>query len=119
MIKMEATVATTMTRAGVDYARESGYEALLRELVLSAVACMPCEVFLFGSRARGAHGRASDFDIGIRGLSEREFESVKRRIEDEVEEGPIPHDIDIVDFDRVSEPFRSAALKDRIIWKSV
>lgn len=102
----------------VDLARESMYLEQIRSLVLSVVEGMPCEVFLFGSRARGQVRRASDFDIGIRGLPDEVFRVVKRRIEDVVEEGFIPHEVDIVNFDRAPEPFHSVALKARVIWKN-
>lgn len=104
--------------AAIDSAREAEFERVLRALVLEAVAKLPCEVFLFGSRARGETRRASDFDIGIRGLSKDSFETIRRHIEDAVEDGPILHEVDIVDFDSATEPFRTAALEDRVVWKN-
>jgi hypothetical protein len=56
--------------------------------------------------------------VGIRGLSAAAFSDVRRRITDAVEEGNIPHEVDVVDFSRASESFRSIALKDRIVWKN-
>jgi predicted nucleotidyltransferase len=106
------------SRAEVDLERESDFELRLRVIVLSAVADARCEVFLFGSRARGETRRASDIDIGIRGLPVEGFRRVKRLVEDAVEAGNIPHEVDIVDFDSATEPFRSLALKDRVIWKN-
>jgi hypothetical protein len=35
-----------------------------------------------------------------------------------VEESNLPHEVDVVDFDSAFEPFRSAALKERMVWKS-
>ena len=105
--------------AEVDLSKEADFEGQVRALVLRTVSDSACEVFLFGSRARGETRRDSDLDIGIRGLSADAFARVKRLVEDSVEEGNIPHEVDIVDFDRAREPFRSIALKDRIIWKSV
>jgi predicted nucleotidyltransferase len=102
----------------VDHAREKEFEVRLREIVLSICSAYPCEVFLFGSRARGDTKRSSDFDVGIRGLPATVFSELRRKIEDAVEEGNIPHDVDIVDFNRVLEPFSSIALKDRIVWKN-
>ena len=104
--------------ADVDLERESDFELRLRGIVLDAVADARCEVFLFGSRARGETRRASDFDIGIRGLSAEGFRRVKRLVEDAVEDGNIPHEVDVVDFDNATEPFRGLALKDRVIWKN-
>jgi predicted nucleotidyltransferase len=102
-----------------DEEREAGFERELREIALSAASGLACEIFLFGSRAQKKARRASDFDIGIRGLSVREFGAVKERIEEAVEESHIPHGVDVVDFDRALEPFKSAAAKERVVWKSV
>ncbi len=103
---------------GFDAEREAGYEAVLKAIVLKVLEGLPCEAFLFGSRPRGEARRSSDFDIGIRGLSPEAFSRARRIIEEEVEEGPIPHEVDVVDFDRASEPFKSAALAGGIVWKS-
>jgi uncharacterized protein len=109
----------TLPKYEVDLEKEAGFEAHIRKIVLDAVSDRSCEVFLFGSRARGVTRRDSDFDIGIRGLSREGFARLKRLVEAAVEEGNIPHEVDIVDFDGAAEPFRSIALKDRVIWKSV
>ncbi len=105
--------------ASVDLEREKYYELLLREIVLRNSSEFQCEVFLFGSRARGEVRRASDFDIGIRGLAQAGFRLVKRRIEEEVEESIIPHGVDVVDFDRAGERFGAEALRGITVWKSV
>ncbi len=104
---------------GFDELREASYEAELKRIVLGATQGLSCEVFLFGSRARGEARRSSDFDIGIRGLSPEIFTRVRRSIEDAVEESCIPHEVDVVDFDRAGEPFLSVALRWRVVWKSV
>jgi len=110
-------MTSKLESASVDMAKEAGFERELRDIVLAATAKVTCEVFLFGSRARGAATRASDFDIGIRGLSARLFAKVKSDIEDAVEESHIPHEVDILDFETASEAFRSVACKDRVVWK--
>jgi len=107
------------TMGEVDFKREKHYEFLLKEIVLRSSAELQCEVFLFGSRARGEVRRASDFDIGIRGLARADFRLVKRRIEEVVEESIIPHEVDVVDFDDVGERFKPEALRRIVVWKSV
>lgn len=102
----------------VDLERETSYERTVQKIVLDAVGAFDCEVFLFGSRARGEVRRSSDFDIGIRGLEAKAFREVKRRIDDAMEAGNVPHDVDVVDFDRAEESFRAVALKDTVQWKS-
>jgi predicted nucleotidyltransferase len=108
----------TQGSSDVDLAREESFEQELKGIVLSIIGDRTCEVFLFGSRAQRRTRRSSDFDIGIRGLSAKEFTAIKARIVDAVEESHIPHEVDVVDFDSALEPFRTAALKDRVIWKN-
>ncbi|MCX7025254.1 MAG: nucleotidyltransferase domain-containing protein [Spirochaetes bacterium] len=103
----------------VDAVCEERFEQQLHRLVLSIVGDRVCEVFLFGSRAQKRTRRSSDFDVGIRGLPAKEFDMVKARIVDAVEESHIPHEVDVVDFDRMLEPFRSVAQEERVVWKSV
>lgn len=105
--------------ADIDEKREAEFERRLRDIVLGAASGMACEIFLFGSRAQKRTRRSSDFDIGIRGLSEREFRVLKERVVQAVEESSIPHEVDVVDFDRALEPFRSVAQRERVVWKSV
>lgn len=104
--------------ASFDIDRERQYEELLKTIALDACTGLSCEVFLFGSRVRGKARRTSDFDIGIRGLDRSTFMRVKRAIDDAVERSPIPHEVDIVDFDQASKPFMVAALRERKIWKN-
>lgn len=72
-------------------------------------------VFLFGSRAAGQGRPGSDYDIGLyRG---RPIPLVTiAKIKDELEDYPIPVNIDLVDFSTVSEPFKQLALSTITIW---
>lgn len=64
-------------------------------------------VFLFGSRADGTATRRSDFDIGIEGAMMSS--EAKANIYLDLEDLPILHKIDFVDFRAVSEKFRKVA----------
>ncbi|AEJ18264.1 nucleotidyltransferase family protein [Gracilinema caldarium] len=103
--------------AYVDTEREQAYEALLRERVLSLCAGLPCTIYLFGSRARKQARRSSDFDIGIEGLDTQTFRRLKIALQDWLEESPIPHTIDVIDFSHADPVFVIHAKKDAIIWK--
>lgn len=105
-----------MTRDERKY--EEKYLDMLRAIVVKEAADKPCKVFLFGSRATGRMKRFSDYDIGIAGLRDEDFRRLKQRIIDEVEESLIPHEVDIVNFDTVSESFRKIALTDAMVWKN-
>jgi len=68
------------------------------------------QVVLFGSRAQGKAKPRSDFDLGVVGdtpLPLADFFA----IEDMLDELPTLYRIDWVDFARVSERFRTQALK--------
>lgn len=102
----------------VDLEREAVYERRLRDEALRLTAGLSCTILLFGSRARGAVRRSSDFDLGVLGLSEAEFGRLRREIEDYVEESDIPHGVDVVDLDRAEPSFKEIALREAIAWKS-
>jgi len=65
-------------------------------------------VFLFGSRAGGTARRGSDYDIGIEGPARLDL-STLFVIQNEVEELPTLHKIDIVDFTGTSASFQRVA----------
>jgi len=67
-------------------------------------------VFVFGSRAGTYHKRYSDIDVGIKGENPVEFKTVAR-LKDIFEESDIPYTIDLVDFQKVSDRFKSVAEK--------
>ena len=102
----------------VDVERESRFLEEVKRLVLASVEGYACQVFLFGSRVQGRIKRSSDFDIGITGLAQPDFNAVKRKIEELVEESPVPHDIDVVNFDSAEEAFKNIALREISVWKN-
>ena len=96
---------------------EEKYLNQMRDLVLKATSSLDCTVFLFGSRARGAHRRSSDIDIGFSGLSESSFTKMRDQLLSELEDSIIPHHVDLVNIDTVPREFRDVALKEVIVWK--
>lgn len=68
------------------------------------------QAFIFGSRAMGSGKKFSDIDIGI--ISpEKIGAELLGNIREESENSNLPYNIDIVDFNTVSERFRNFALK--------
>ena len=91
-------------------------ERIIKNVVSKHVDTNGTYVFLFGSRAEGTARRASDYDIGLYADKPIPW-SVIARIKDELlEEYPIPIEIDIIDFSRVSEDFKKIALREIKIW---
>ena len=87
-------------------------------LILGAVAMIVKEnvegeyqLFLFGSRATGAHDDKADIDVGI--LPEKSLMPVQiQNIKDKIFEIPTLLKIDFIDFSMVSDDFKFAALKN-------
>lgn len=65
-------------------------------------------VFLFGSRATGDARRGSDYDIGVEGPEQIDL-STLFAIQEEIEELPTLHKIDVVDFAGASSAFQRVA----------
>ena len=65
-------------------------------------------IFLFGSRASSKARPNSDIDIGIEGPDSISTK-VLSSINEELEEADTLYSIDVIDFSRVSEKFRSVA----------
>ncbi|WP_459941647.1 nucleotidyltransferase family protein [Deferrisoma palaeochoriense] len=89
----------------------------LRRLVLRAFEGVDADVFLFGSRARGGATARSDWDIGYRCVSEPP-RAVLVRLEETLEELPIPVRVELVDFRDVPQEFRRVVLAQGVkVWK--
>ena len=90
-------------------------EATIKTVVMKHIKPEESFVFLFGSRA-GGYGRPnSDYDVGFYRGEKIPFKVIAR-IQDELEDYPIPVDIEIVDFAVVSDEFKKLALRDIKIW---
>lgn len=90
-------------------------EPAIKKVIAKHVDPKDSYVFLFGSRAAGGSRPASDYDIGIY-RHEKIPLSVIARIKDELEDFPIPVDIEIVDFTTVTDEFKKLALRQIKIW---
>ena len=71
------------------------------------------KAFIFGSRASGTNRPHSDYDLGVSGprpLSPYEW----GELHDALEEAPIVHAVDVVDFYPASQSFKEEALQHTI-----
>ncbi len=68
-------------------------------------------LFFFGSRVRGDNSPRSDIDLGIKGEGKLPAK-LKLEIEEKLQNLPILYKIDLVDFNDVSEEFRSKVFKN-------
>jgi predicted nucleotidyltransferase len=90
-------------------------ENIIKEVVSRHINLRESFVFLFGSRASKQSRINSDYDIGLYGDKKVPF-GVIAKINNELENYPIPVDIDIVDFTTTTPEFRRIALREIQIW---
>ena len=74
-------------------------------MIFSGLGERKARVFLFGSRAKGRSGRASDIDVGVLPVDELPI-GLLREIRSSLEESDVPHEIDLVDLSHAEEEFR-------------
>ena len=89
-------------------------QQLAIELVRRHIPDRSYRLFLFGSRARGTARPASDIDLGIEGPSPVPYATLAA-IREGLEEAPILHSVDVVDFRRVPRKFREVARERRYV----
>ncbi len=93
------------------------YLNLTKQIVLSHLRDIDCQVFLYGSRACGKAGWGSDIDIGILGAQPLE-KKLLADIRHSLEESVVPYHVDLTDFAVVKDDtFRQQALKETVKWK--
>ncbi|MCB4755755.1 MAG: nucleotidyltransferase domain-containing protein [Elusimicrobia bacterium] len=99
----------------IENMNQEEWEPLINRIILKHVDPKETLVFLFGSRARGGFHRAADYDVGLYNTKKIPLATIAK-IKDELEDHPIPVDVDIVDFSSVPEEFKRLALKEVKIW---
>jgi predicted nucleotidyltransferase len=68
------------------------------------------QIFLFGSRTTSTHHPFSDIDIGITSKQAISFQ-LMAKITGALEESDLPVRIDVIDFSKVSDAFKTIAQK--------
>ncbi|MCP4750152.1 MAG: nucleotidyltransferase domain-containing protein [Proteobacteria bacterium] len=86
-----------------------------RKIILNLLDDPNVRVFLFGSRTSGQAGFSSDIDVGFSGFQESS-QTCFRKIRMALEESRVPYHVDLVDFDKTSDEFKTIALKNVIKW---
>lgn len=88
---------------------------VVRDIVLRGLGGLHCRVMLFGSRATGRPGRASDVDIAI--LPRQPLpRGLLSSIREALEESAVPWRVDLVDLSEVDPSFRSRVFEEGIEW---
>lgn len=91
-------------------------ERMALDIVRAHLPDRAYRVFLFGSRAGGTAHERSDIDIGIEGPRAVPHETLAAIVET-IDEMPTLYSVDVVDFARVPETFRSVA-RERVPLES-
>lgn len=80
-----------------------------RKIVKDILKKYPYTFYVFGSRAKGTQRRLSDLDLCF-------FEDIPRNvqchIEGDFDDSDLPFTVDLVDWQRCSDPFRKLINKD-------
>ncbi len=90
---------------------------IAKKIITKYIDPKSCFVFLFGSRAVGKNRPQSDYDVGIY-TGKKIPLIIIAKIKNELEEYPIPVDIDFVDFAKVSRSFKKIALQEIELWNT-
>lgn len=87
------------------------WELRLVEHLKSKIFPKETKIYLFGSRARGDHNRASDIDIAFENLPEG---YKLNRLNEEIEDLNIPYTVDLIDLSHTSKDFYDKCLSESI-----
>ena len=96
--------------------KKDKYIEIIKKIVLNKMAkYKDVKVIFFGSRAKGEKIlRSSDVDIAIDG----DFKKIDLiNLKEELEEAPIPYEVDIVNLNTADEIFKQKVYKEGIFWK--
>jgi predicted nucleotidyltransferase len=107
--------AKIKTRTGMTATRERALDGL-RRMITEALREHAAEVWLFGSCARGDLRQHSDIDIAILprdALPEGFFAALAA----EIEESPIPYDVDLVDLRRADPALVEEVRREGVRWR--
>ena len=91
---------------------EPQHRVLLEKLVLAPLRAMGCQVWVFGSRARGDYKKFSDLDLLIEGQPSAQLLG---EICENLEESSLPIKVDLVVESNLAESYRPNVLRDRIL----
>ena len=83
--------------------------------VLSRYIDADCEVFVFGSRAKLTNHRHSDLDMVVRSDAPIDLSKLAL-ISDAFSESDLPFRVDFIDWNRISEEFRSHMQGHWVPW---
>ena len=114
---MAAAMTSTPGEAAAPDARLQADLDEVKRIVLQGLGALRARVWLFGSRAQGKAGRASDIDVAVLPLDPLP-EGLLSEIQEALEESLVLYPVDLVDLSRADPGLRARVERDGIPWKS-
>jgi len=96
----------------------TGIDEQIKDKIIALISALlpEAKIYLFGSRARGTHGRRSDIDIAV-DTGQKLPIAVVDEIKSVLEATNMMYTVDVLDFNSVRAEMRQSILEERIIWK--
>jgi predicted nucleotidyltransferase len=89
----------------------------VKRIVLEGLGAHRARVWLFGSRAQGSGGRASDIDVAILPLEPLRAGTLAQ-IEESLDNSLVLYPVDVVDLSSAEPALRERVERDGIPWRS-
>lgn len=89
----------------------------VKRIVLEGLAGHRTRVWLFGSRATGAPGHASDIDVAVLPLEPLQ-PGLLEQIRESLEDSQVLYPVDLVDLSRADPALRERVEREGIPWRS-
>lgn len=87
------------------------YLAQLKNILNQQFAGEKVKIFIYGSSIERNEFR--DIDVGMEGaFDERKIPLLKEQLE----ESSLPYFVDVINFNKVSQDFKKAVFKSKILW---
>ena len=96
-----------MTQFGLE---ERHWQAV-QDLLVKPLHNAGCQVWVFGSRARGDHQKFSDLDVLVAG---KPGDTLLGQIREDLEESMLPIKVDIVLEHELADSYRASVERDRV-----
>lgn len=89
--------------------------SLLNKLVIAPLKAEHCQVYIFGSRARGTHHPHSDVDILFKTTKNHPIpRGFLSKVVENIEESRFPFIVELVNDSELASSYRDSVLSDRI-----
>lgn len=90
--------------------------SLLESLVIQPLKNHGCQVYIFGSRAKGRHHQHSDIDLLFKKENNQPLPAgFLSEIKEKIDESRFPFIVDLVNEEELAESYRESVFSNRIL----